>query len=245
MDFAGSRRETRYGMPAADQIVYNRHYVLGYSYYFRQAKWALEIVAPDIVDLDAAVVERADNFRSDYRVPEMFRADLEVYKGSGYDRGHLVPSADQRDTDVQNSETFLLSNMSPQKPKFNQKIWKKLESAIRELDKPKKIFETYVISGPIFNFDVPILLMESEDDDDVSLPIPHAYFKSVLTENNKGRLYMWSFMLPNEESDKALEDFLVPTIKVERYAGIVLWERLVGRKIEREKSKIRKMWQYM
>ena len=245
MDFAGSRRETRYGMPAADQIVYNRHYVLGYSYYFSQAKWALEIVAPDIVDLDAAVVERADNFRSDYRVPEMFRADLEVYKGSGYDRGHLVPSADQRDTDVQNSETYLLSNMSPQKPKFNQKIWKKLESAIRELDKPKKIFETYVISGPIFNFDVPILLMESEDDDDVSLPIPHAYFKSVLTENNKGRLYMWSFMLPNEESDKALEDFLVPTIKVERYAGIVLWERLVGRKIEREKSKIRKMWQYM
>lgn len=113
MDFAGSRLEIRYGVPAADQILYNRHFVIGYSYYFRQAKWALEIVDPDVIDDDKTDAERADNFRSDYRVPEMFRADLEVYKGSGYDRGHLVPSADQRDTDLQNSETFLLSNMSP------------------------------------------------------------------------------------------------------------------------------------
>ena len=97
MDFAGSRLEIRYGVPAADQILYNRHFVIGYSYYFRQAKWALEIVDPDVIDDDKTDAERADNFRSDYRVPEMFRADLEVYKGSGYDRGHLVPSADQRD----------------------------------------------------------------------------------------------------------------------------------------------------
>jgi len=244
MDFAGSRLEIRYGVPAADQILYNRHFVIGYSYYFRQAKWALEIVDPDVIDDDKTDAERADNFRSDYRVPEMFRADLEVYKGSGYDRGHLVPSADQRDTDLQNSETFLLSNMSPQRPNFNRKIWKKLEDAIRQLDAPKKIYETYVISGPIFNFDVPILKMKSEDDDDVSLPIPHAYFKSVLTENNRGALHMWSFILPNEESDKVLEEFLVPTVKLERYAGLFLWQRLVGRKIEREKGRIRRMWKY-
>ncbi len=109
MSFSNSNPETRYGVPAADLILYNRHYVLGYSYYFRQAKWALEIVASDVVDLDPEKeAERADNFRADYRVPEIFRADLDVYKGSGYDRGHLVPSADQRDKDVQNSETFLL-----------------------------------------------------------------------------------------------------------------------------------------
>jgi endonuclease G, mitochondrial len=44
MNLPNSRREIRYGMPAADQIMFNRHYVLCYSYYFRQAKWALEIV---------------------------------------------------------------------------------------------------------------------------------------------------------------------------------------------------------
>ena len=36
--------ETRRGMPAADQILITRHYIVGYSYYYRQAKWALEVV---------------------------------------------------------------------------------------------------------------------------------------------------------------------------------------------------------
>jgi len=51
-------------------------------------------------------------------------------------------------------------------------------------------------------------------------------------------------MIPNEATDKPLEDFLVPTIKVERYSGLFLWQRLLGKNIEREKSKIRKMWKY-
>ncbi|MDA3928460.1 MAG: hypothetical protein PF541_05835 [Prolixibacteraceae bacterium] len=39
-------KKNRYGMPAADQILFNRNYTLSYSYYFRQAKWALEIIDP-------------------------------------------------------------------------------------------------------------------------------------------------------------------------------------------------------
>ena len=237
MDIPSLRSETRYGVPAADKIMFNRHYVLGYSYYFRQAKWAMEIVDPDKSD-----IERADNFRPDYRVPEIFRADLADYKSSGYDRGHLIASANQRETDIQNSETFLLSNMSPQEPRFNRHIWKKLEDAVRKLDAQKKIYETYVICGPIFYFDVEVLMIGAEDDNGVTLPIPHAYFKSVLTENHKGALHMWSFIVPNESSDKPLDEFLVPTTKIEKLSGLFLWERLEGTKIKREKNRIRKMW---
>ena len=236
-DIPNLRRETRYGMPAADQIIFNRHYIIGYSYYFRQAKWALEIVDPDKTD-----VERSDNFRPDYRVPEIFRADLADYAGSGYDRGHLVASANQIEAQIQNSETFLLSNMSPQKPEFNRKIWKELESEVRRLDAKKKILETYVICGPIFLFDKEVKIIGAADDNEVSLPIPHAYFKSILTENDKGALYMWSFILPNEYSSKPLSDFLVPTSEVEKKAGILLWEELVGTKIQKEKNRVRKMW---
>lgn len=231
------RRETRYGVPTADQILSNRNYILGYSYYFRQAKWALEIVDPDKSD-----VERADNFRSDYRVPEMFRADLADYKNSGYDRGHLVASANQQDSEIQNSETFLLSNMSPQEPTFNRQIWKKLEAAIRQLNSQKKILETYVICGPVFYFDTDVSVIGTSDDNGVTLPIPHAYFKSVLTENNKGTLRMWSFVIPNKPSAKSLDKFLVSTTMVEKLSGLFLWESLVGTKIKREKNRIRKMW---
>jgi endonuclease G len=237
LDLPSLRKETRYGMPAADQILFNRHYVIGYSYYFRQAKWALEIIDPDKADL-----ERADNFRPDYRIPEIFRADLADYSGSGFDRGHLVASANQRETEIQNSETFLLSNMSPQEPKFNRDIWKKLELAVRELDAKKNIFETYVICGPIFYFDKAVASIGTEDNNDVTLPIPHAYFKSILTENNKGTLKMWSFVIPNEFTDKSLDDFLVPTDTIEKLSGLVLWERLVGTKMKKAKSKVKKMW---
>jgi endonuclease G len=141
--------ETRYGCPAADQVLFNRFYTVGYSYYFRQAKWALEIVDPDKKDLDE--VERLDNFRPDFRVPKRFRADLSDYRRSGFDRGHLVASANQLDENIQNSETFLLSNMSPQTPSFNRQIWRRLESAVRRLDAKDRVLETYVITGPIMN----------------------------------------------------------------------------------------------
>ncbi|MCH7782303.1 DNA/RNA non-specific endonuclease [candidate division KSB1 bacterium] len=237
MDLPSLRRETRYGMPAADQILFNRNYVLGYSYYFRQAKWALEIIDPDSTGLD-----RSDNFRPDYRIPDIFRADLVDYRGSGYDRGHLVASANQRETELQNSETFLLSNMSPQDPNFNRDIWRELESEVRNLNLKPKILETYVICGPIFDFAMPVKSIGTKDKNDVSIPVPHSYFKSILAENNKGTLHMWSFVIPNKKSDQSLDAFIVPTSQVEKFAGIKLWERLVGKKIDKEKSKIRKLW---
>ncbi len=142
---------------------------------------------------------------------------------------------------IQNSETFLLSNMSPQRPQFNREIWRELETAVRNLDAKSKILETYVICGPVFYFDQPVETIGADDHNEVTIPVPQAYFKSVLTENNKGALHMWSFVLPNEESNQSLDTFLVSTTLVEKLAGIKLWERLVGKKIDREKSKVRKI----
>jgi len=53
---------------------------------------------------------------------------------------------------------------------------------------------------------------------------------------------MWSFILDNQETFESLESFLVPTSKVEQYAGIFLWEKLIGSKMKKERDKVRKMW---
>ena len=74
-NMSSANRETRYGMPAADQIVVNRHYTIGYSYYFRQAKWGLEIIDPD----RSENVDRFNNFRPDLPIPQIIRADLADY----------------------------------------------------------------------------------------------------------------------------------------------------------------------
>ena len=239
------QRELRYGAPVCDQILTGRHFTIGYSWYFRQAKWVLEIINPleTLLNTKFDDGERLDNFRADQRIPWRFRASLGAYKGSGFDRGHLAASANLVETPLQNSETFLLSNMAPQNPNFNRSIWKKLEVAVRELNAKKKIFETYVISGPLFFFDQEVVMMDSKKKKGVTLPIPHAFFKSVLAENNRGKLNMWSFIIPNElPSAVELKEYQVATSKIEKISGLNLWESLVGAKVKAEKDKIRKMW---
>lgn len=239
-DVYSTRPETRYGCPAADQILINRFYSVGYSYYFRQAKWALEIVDPDKKDMET--VERLDNFRPDFRVPKSFRADLSDYRRSGFDRGHLVASADLNDENLQNSETFLLSNMSPQTPAFNRRKWRMLESAVRELDLKVDVLETYVITGPIFDFETPILMIGEKDENGISIPVPSHFFKCVLAEKKSGKLEMWAFVMKNDRLEGELKSYRKSTAYVEKRAGIILWDNLTGPEIEDEKQSVRSMW---
>jgi len=133
--------------------------------------------------------------------------------------------------------------MCPQVPEFNNGIWRRLEQAVRDLDRDPKVFETYVISGPLFYFDQEVVMMGHDDPDiKVSLPIPHAFFKSVLVEKNTGTIKMWSFIIPNEESDEDLEDYLVKTTKVEKISGLFLWETLLGTKMMNKKKRKGTMW---
>lgn len=232
--------ELRYGCPAADQLLMNRFFSVGYSYYFRQAKWALELVDPDKKDMDQ--VQRLNNFRPDFRIPKRFRADLSDYSGSGYDRGHLVASANQIDEDIQNSETFLLSNMSPQQSQFNRNKWGELEAAVRALDAQPSVLETYVITGPIFDFMEAITTIGEQDKNGISIPVPSHFYKCVLTEEKNGSLKMWAFMLKNTALTGKLSEYQVATAFVERLAGMLIWGNLTGPEIEKEKNQIRKMW---
>ncbi len=92
-------------------------------------------------------VERQDDFRWDEDLPEGFhQVEPEDYAGSGYDRGHLVPSGD-RTADVEdNSATFLMTNIIPQTPENNRGPWRDLEDYARDLlEQPNQ--ELSIIAG--------------------------------------------------------------------------------------------------
>lgn len=240
LEIPSLRSETRYGIPPADQLLFNRQYCIGYSFLFRQAKWALEVIDPDN---SAVEVDRVDVFREDLRVPETFRAALVDYKGEkGFDRGHLISSADRRTSKIKNSETFLLTNMSPQRSTFNRGIWKKLEANVRDL--ACLFLEVYVTCGPIFDINRTIKVIgdDPNNDKDVVIPVPHAYFKSILAENHRGALSMWSFILPNQASKKDLSEFLVKTTEIERRTGLQLWDKLRGQKGDKLRNRKKPMW---
>ena len=237
------QRELRYGAPVCDEILTGRFYTIGYSWYFRQPKWVLEIINSNahIVPI-LEKIERINNFRADIRIPRRFRAGLEAYKGSGYDRGHLVSSANQINEAIQNSETFLLSNMSPQKPELNRQLWRILEEKVRELDKREDILETYVLTAPVFYFNIAIDTIGNEDDLGITVPVPHAFIKSVLAEDIKGRLSLWTFLLRNEELTGSIEDYLINTYDAEQLVGGRFWDRISGSDIHDQKKNITPIW---
>lgn len=89
---------------------------------------------------------RQDDFRADTTLPSgWYRVNGSDYSGSGFDRGHMTPSADRTNTVTSNSSTFLMTNMIPQAPDNNQGIWADLESYARSLVTQGK--ELYIIAG--------------------------------------------------------------------------------------------------
>jgi endonuclease G, mitochondrial len=228
-------RETRYGMPSADQILPNRGYLIGYSYLFRQPRWGMHIIKGDDTSVS---VGRDDCFRPDWRIPEQFRADLSDYKGSGYDRGHVIPSADRLASRVENSETFLLTNMAPQSPEMNRQSWRILEQEIRKIARRQNVVEVYSIGGPVFDISKPF----KKIGDDVV--VPHAYFKTVLVESNSGKFEFYSFLLPNDDSPKEdLNNYLVSLKYLEFRTGLLLWDKLRGSESELARKRINKIAQ--
>ncbi len=233
--------EMRYGAPVCDEILTGRFFSIGYSWYFRQAKWVLEIVNPNAHLLTE--VERRDHFRADIRIPRRFRAGLADYTRSGYDRGHLVASANQDEREIQNSETFLLSNMSPQKPELNRRKWRELEAAVRNLNSRPDILETYVLTCPVFYFGEKVETIGDEDDTlGIDVPVPHAFVKSVLAENIRGKLSLWTFEMKNQQEDGDLGDYLVKTYDAEQKVGGRFWDRASGGDMHKMKKDPLPMW---
>jgi endonuclease G len=88
---------------------------------------------------------RQDDFRNDTTLPAGFhQVQGTDYSGSGFDRGHMCPSADRTSSIPDNSATFLMTNMVPQAPGNNQGPWAAMENYIRTFLPGS---ELYIISG--------------------------------------------------------------------------------------------------
>jgi len=91
--------------------------------------------------------DRQDDFRADTTLPSgCYRVSGSSYSGSGFDRGHMAPSADRTNTTTNNSATFLMTNMIPQAPNNNQVVWANLENYCRDLVRNQNK-ELYIIAG--------------------------------------------------------------------------------------------------
>ncbi|MCQ8239906.1 DNA/RNA non-specific endonuclease [Rhizosaccharibacter radicis] len=108
--------------------------------------WSAE--HPTAASIAAARRLRRDGeFAADDRLPAADRAQLSDYRNSGYDRGHMSPSGDMPDPEAQ-GQSFLLSNMVPQRAELNRGIWEGVEEAVRDL--AQRQGELFLVTGPAF-----------------------------------------------------------------------------------------------
>jgi len=90
-------------------------------------------------------LERPD-FEPDPRLPPGFtRIVHSDYTGSGYERGHMVPSADRFGNVAENAETFYMTNIVPQTADVNEFVWQKLEAYSRAM--VRRGADLYTIAG--------------------------------------------------------------------------------------------------
>ncbi|MBO3463774.1 DNA/RNA non-specific endonuclease [Aetokthonos hydrillicola Thurmond2011] len=90
---------------------------------------------------------RQNDFRADTTLPSgWYQVTTSDYTGSGYDRGHMCPSADRTNSVTNNSATFLMTNIVPQAADNNQGYWAELENYERSLV-TNNGKELYVIAG--------------------------------------------------------------------------------------------------
>jgi endonuclease G len=112
----------------------------------RTPLWSAEYLRARNLSL-AAGRPRKNSFHPEPRLPGAERAELRDYARSGYDRGHMSPSANMPNRRAQ-YESFTLANMVPQDADNNREVWAGIEGTVRKM--AKKDGALYVITGPAF-----------------------------------------------------------------------------------------------
>lgn len=133
----------------------------------------------------AAGIARTDQFYADSRIPAQQRAQLSDYQGSGFDRGHLAAAANQPSAKAM-AQSFALSNMVPQDPVHNRKIWAKLEADTRKYVQ-RAVGNVYVFSGSMHEG-------KPQTVGQNGVWVPSHLFKLVYDEAGQRA---WAYVLPN------------------------------------------------
>lgn len=215
------RRDLRaLALPAlapGDELVEHPGHLLVYSERHEQPKWTAHIATPDVITGNLA---RIDTFLMDTKV-RTGTSTVEDYWFSGFDRGHLVPSADMRWNKEALTATYLYSNISPQRPEFNRDSWSDLEDWVRRTVRygGERVF---VVTGPVLRDGLPAMDNPGHKNE---VSIPELFFK-VLADLDGPERKMIGFVMRNGVNEYPTISYAVPVDSVERLTGLDLFPAL-------------------
>lgn len=211
-----TEEDARWYLPSSttDQVIHHDHYSLSYSEEHEQAEWvAYKLTKGSLLIPN---VPRTDWFEKDPAV-STGSAEYKDYSGSGLTRGHLAPAGDMAFNESAMMESFYMSNVSPQKRPFNNGIWKELEEQVR--DWAFQFDELYVITGPV-------LVGSTQRIGKNQVAVPESFYKIILTSSLPDPMAI-AFLMPNELSEKKLQDYVVTIDSIEALTNIDFFHQLL------------------
>ena len=205
-------KQVEYLPVPSQNLVRHTYYTLSYNEKYEEANWVYYTLTDSMVTNGGE--ERSNSFKADVLVPTG-SAKSSDYTKSGYDRGHLCPAGDMGFNPTAMLESFMMSNISPQKPDFNRGIWKELETAVRGW--ARKEHKVEVVTGPVFKDNKGTI---GKDE----VLVPGYFFKIIFDPSDEPRII--AFLLPNEKSDRPIRDFAVTIDEVEKLTGYDFFSQL-------------------
>jgi len=203
------------------RILRNHGFILGYSDLRGNPLWVEYALT---MEANTRSLKRPNRFETDWR--GINRVSHDSYQKSGYDRGHMAPNyaiSHLYGREGQ-ADSFLMTNITPQKPKLNQQLWQRLEEA--EIKHFAKVFgKVWVITGPVFSGTVERL------SSDWTVEIPDAFYKIYITEAAPGQPSIaLAFLIPQTVNGKEpLAQFVTSIDHIEAQTGLDFFAQLDDR----------------
>ena len=212
-------------LPAASGPVYTyTGFTIQYDEENETAAWvAYELTRSEV----KGRVRRSDDYREDLKIKTGSSA-LEDYYKSGYDRGHLAPAGDMKWSEKAMSESFLLSNITPQHPDFNRGIWRDLEELVRKWA---------LYNGSLLIASGPVKGKSRKTIGKNMVQVPEYFFKVIIDcmpPDYKGI----AFIIPNRKCSKTLKNYAVPIDDAEKFTGLDFFYQLPDRIENRLESEL-------
>lgn len=214
----------QFGEPACSGTILSKEfYVICYENDRKIPEWVTYHLSAENLKGTAS---RKDDFRPDPALPKGQRAELSDYRNSGYDRGHMAPAADFKRSNIAMSETFLLSNMSPQTPNLNRRTWAELEDEVRSLANSHG--NIWIFTGSLFldsneHPTVPTTFIGTD-----RVAVPTNFYKVILCQHSPDTYEMFAFVLPNQRAvlSGTPRDYIVTVKNVQQLSGLDFFSAL-------------------
>lgn len=236
----------------SDRYYYINHWVNGeinYSLEYDTKTYNPRWVAFTFDDRNSKVlnIDRSNNWHSDKDLPEKYDSS-ELYKNSGYDRGHLVASHDREASFEANEDTFVYSNVSPQLHSFNAGMWKRLEDKVQSWGRNSKMRDIiYVVKGASLDSDK----IEAKKIKN-KMAIPKYFYMALIAKKND-EYHGIAFLAEHKEYPKSvkIKDLAISIDELENFIGFDLFpnfddniESIVESELPDSSSARKYWWRY-